>query len=494
MKLAHLAILGLLLQVSPGAGQAPDPVASVRDRIRALVAGGTVPSMAVAVVRRGVIVWEEGFGWADVEKRVPATPRTVYTLASVGKSITATAVMLLAQRGALRLDDPARRYLRSHGRATGGERRATIRQLLTMRGGVPHMWRHHWRDETAAPASNADVVSAFGGEFLPPGTVYHYSNLSYGVLQEVAEEASGRDFGAFVDAELFEPLGMRGAALRAPREVVAGDARSYAPGGTQALPYWYSDPAAGAGYRASAHDLALFAMLHLKEPGQPRPAGLTDAAIDELHRPAPGFPYGCGWASIEDESGIGTLISNGGIVGSTSIVKLVPSERLAVVCLTNVATEDRITDTIADEIVATYVPGYRKVMRIPAGVEPVPFAGDSGSAGIWKGTVQTGRERIAFSLEIARDGRLVLTLAGRPAVPAGSAEIDNGLLVGRFEAMLPATALGDEPHRLEMFVRIEGVRLRGYVMAQSTGERPRFGLPFRVVGKRMQTIPAVRRK
>lgn len=489
MKIIHFFVATLLLQGTPAGTPvpplpAPSPVDAVRARINALVAEKRVPSMAVAVVRHGKIVWEEGFGWADVEKRIPATPETVYTLASVGKSITATAVMVLAVRGAVRLDDPVRKHLRPRGQRTGGDRRATVRQLLTMRGGVGHMWRHHWLDDAGPVPSNAEVVDTFGAECLPPGKGYHYSNLSYGVLQEVVESVSRKPFAEFLAAEIFGPLGMTGASLRAPRELGPNDARSYEAGGVKALPYWYSDPVAGAGYRASVHDLAKFAMLHLKEPDARRPAGLTDAAIDELHRPAPGFPYGCGWAAIDDESGIGTLISNGGIVGSTSMLKLVPSERLAVVCLTNVATEDRITDTIADEIIAAYVPGFRKSMRIPAGIEPVPYTGDPERAGVWKGTVRSINRQVPLSLSVGQDGKLMLSIDGKAAVPAGSAEVDNGLLVGRFEAMLPAGFTNGDPHRLEMFVSIERDRMRGYLMAQSTGPRPRFGLPFRVEARR----------
>lgn len=489
MKIFHVFVAFLLLQGTPAGTPAPlpppqSPVDAVRARINALVAEKKVPSMAVAVVHRGKIVWEEGFGWADVEKRIPATPETVYTLASVGKSITATAVMVLAARGALRLDDPVTKHVRPRGRRTGGDRRATIRQLLTMRGGVGHMWWHHWLDDTGPVPTNAEVVDAFGAECLPPGANYHYSNLSYGLLQEVVESVSRKPFAEFLAAEVFGPLGMEGASLRAPRDLGPNDARSYEAGGGKVLPYWYSDPLAGAGYRASVHDLAKFAMLHLKEAGGARPAGITDAAIDELHRPAPGFPYGCGWASIEDESGRWTLISNGGIVGSTSMLKLVPSEQLAVVCLTNVATEDRITDTIADEIIAAYVPKYRKSMKIPGGVEPVPFAGDAERAGTWKGTVISADRRAPFSLIVGRDGKLTLSIDGKAAVAAGSAEIDNGLLVGRFEAMLPAAFTKGEAHRLEMFVSIERDRMRGYLMAQSTGPRPRFGLPFRVEARR----------
>ncbi len=196
MTIHLLLVASLLLQGVPTGvpampASAPSSLDAVRVRINALITEREVPSMAVAVVHRGKIVWEEGFGWADVQNRIPATSQTVFTLASVGKSITATAVMVLAARGALRLDDPVRKHLGPRGRMPGGDRRATIRQLLTMRGGVGHMWRHNWLDEAGPIPSNADVVETFGAECLPPGMEYHYSNLSYGVLQEVVESARG---------------------------------------------------------------------------------------------------------------------------------------------------------------------------------------------------------------------------------------------------------------------------------------------------------------
>src|SRR5690554_3617436 len=70
-----------------------------------------VPSITVAVAQRGEIVWEESFGWADIEKKIPTTPHTPYSLASISKPITATALMVLVERGAIDLDKPIDDYL-----------------------------------------------------------------------------------------------------------------------------------------------------------------------------------------------------------------------------------------------------------------------------------------------------------------------------------------------------------------------------------------------
>ncbi|MBI4540192.1 MAG: beta-lactamase family protein [Gemmatimonadetes bacterium] len=77
-----------------------------------------LPSVAVAVAKDGEILWEEGFGWADLEHRIPVTPNAPHSLASISKPMTATAIMELAQEDRLELDRPANDYLGS-GKLTG---------------------------------------------------------------------------------------------------------------------------------------------------------------------------------------------------------------------------------------------------------------------------------------------------------------------------------------------------------------------------------------
>src|SRR5438477_12314094 len=78
----------------------------IRELIRTRLVEQSLPSLAVAVAQNGAIVWEEGFGWADRENRVPATEHTMYSLASISKPITATGLMVLEERGKLELDRP----------------------------------------------------------------------------------------------------------------------------------------------------------------------------------------------------------------------------------------------------------------------------------------------------------------------------------------------------------------------------------------------------
>src|SRR6266702_1324940 len=90
---------------------APPALAAVRVECQQLVAGGKMPSLAIAVAQNGRVVWHEAFGKADIENNRDATVDTMYTLASTGKSITGTAIAILAERGLIDLDSPAQRYL-----------------------------------------------------------------------------------------------------------------------------------------------------------------------------------------------------------------------------------------------------------------------------------------------------------------------------------------------------------------------------------------------
>src|SRR5947209_8642796 len=84
---------------------------AIRELIRSRLVEQSLPSLAVAVAQNGAILWEEGFGWANRENRMPATEHTMYSLASISKPITATGLMVLKEREKLELDRPINEYL-----------------------------------------------------------------------------------------------------------------------------------------------------------------------------------------------------------------------------------------------------------------------------------------------------------------------------------------------------------------------------------------------
>jgi CubicO group peptidase (beta-lactamase class C family) len=111
---------------------------AIRKQLRAHVGRDDVPGLAIAVSKSGKVLWEEGFGWADRERHVRPTPTTPFYIASVTKSITATAVLHLAELGKLHLDDPVNKYLgaaKVHSPVWNSSD-ATIRRVMSQTSGL----------------------------------------------------------------------------------------------------------------------------------------------------------------------------------------------------------------------------------------------------------------------------------------------------------------------------------------------------------------------
>jgi CubicO group peptidase (beta-lactamase class C family) len=106
-----LALLAGAPSMLPAQPRPADRFETVRSLIREAMEEHRLPAVAVAVAKDGRILWEEGLGWADLERRIPATPQTMFSLASISKPITATAILRLAEQGQLNLDRPANDYL-----------------------------------------------------------------------------------------------------------------------------------------------------------------------------------------------------------------------------------------------------------------------------------------------------------------------------------------------------------------------------------------------
>jgi CubicO group peptidase (beta-lactamase class C family) len=168
----------------------------------------SVPGVAYGVVRNGVLVHAGGLGVASVDGTTPGAD-TVFRIASMTKSFTALAVLLLRDEGALRLDDPLAAYLPVA--AVLDERDGpplTLRDLLTMGAGLAT--DDPWGDrQESLPIADFDALVAGGlSACWPNRTAFEYSNTSYALLGRVIEQVSGVDFPIFVRERLCVPLGM----------------------------------------------------------------------------------------------------------------------------------------------------------------------------------------------------------------------------------------------------------------------------------------------
>jgi serine beta-lactamase-like protein LACTB len=206
----RLALVALMI---PRAGATQEvaraiDTASIARAVGAWMEKHRAPALSVAIALDGRPAWSAGFGFADPAKRLVATSQTSYRLASVTKSITATAVMMLAEKGTLDLDAPIQTYCPAYPPKRWP---ITARLLLAHLAGV----RHHSVAEAMRPSTRRYESVTAALEYFkhddlqaPPGTKYNYSSLGYTILGCAIEGASGTSYASFVREHVFAPAGM----------------------------------------------------------------------------------------------------------------------------------------------------------------------------------------------------------------------------------------------------------------------------------------------
>lgn len=194
---------------SPTAAQSLDPVLARRidAAVRRVLDMDHAPSAAIAIVRDGHLVYAAAYGQAQLSPAIPATPQTRYQLASLSKSLTAQALLLLEQDGTLSLDDHVSRWIPG---LSGGDT-VTIRELLQHTAGYPdHYPQTYPAGPRTQPTTPDQIIAEWGRHTLlfEPGTRFRYSNLNYVIAGRIAEKAAGEPLFAFLQRRVLTPLGM----------------------------------------------------------------------------------------------------------------------------------------------------------------------------------------------------------------------------------------------------------------------------------------------
>jgi CubicO group peptidase (beta-lactamase class C family) len=459
---------------------AADPrLSEIRTEIAERVAKGEFPSLSVGVIQNGVVLWEESFGWANRAARREATPHTAYGLASLGKSIAATATLTLVDAGRLSLDTSAASYLGANTlRLYEGSAAPTIRQLLKMTSGVPHGGLAFNSAADAEDYRRRDFLARRAIIVFPPGEVFHYSNMSIGILEPLVERVNGKTYSAFVAAHVFHPLGM-GDAYVGERFGSRRQAVQYSVAGTELRTY--SVPQSSLATYASVDDLVKFGAFHAKTPLAGQRRILSDRTLDEMHhsRSSPSARIALGIASLDLDDGRLWLLSDGQAGGMQSIISIVPSAGIAVVCLANVTGGQmmefalRITDSL--------VPGFLEaaIKRVERAEMEIgqPYKFTPAIAGDWTGTIRAEMREIPIVLTFQNDGNIQVEFDGAQKAPLGNPRYEDGLLIGTFTGALPLEEASQEPHPIELGLRLVGTRMYGIAAAQFSNERGAFTLP-----------------
>ena len=329
-----------LCAASPFHATAQDPASLERraDSLFARHAIGLVPGVAVAVVRHDSVIFRKGYGYADLEHRIPITPASVFDAASVSKQFTGLAVSMLIEQGRIRLDDDVRKYIPE---MYAFDPPITIGHLLHHTSGL-----RDWPGAlTLAGWNSGDVISfeqilrlAYAQRTLnfAPGAEHTYSNTNYNLLAEIVARVSGKMFRAFTDDNIFRPLGMSSTHFRTRLgDVIPNRSWSYARG-TDSV--WSLVPngllaQGSSSLFTTADDLAKWivnygtytvggqaAVEHMLAPGR-----LNDGSAVK-------YAFG---VVVDTWRGIPMITHNGGWAGYSSFTVYFPKQHNGVVLLSN---------------------------------------------------------------------------------------------------------------------------------------------------------------
>ena len=300
--------------------------------------------MSVAVRHAGRIVFSEGFGMADLESGVPATPETRYPVASVTKAFTGVAVLAAAARGVLDLDAPVQKYVVDFPRKPGPD--ITPRLLAAHLAGI-----RHWASERT-PALYArhiddvrDILPLFAADSLvvPPATRYSYSSHGYNLLGAALQSASGVRFQDVVMRDIMRPLAMTSTQFDDVRRITPHRARKYSFYDLETyvdltepvrVPDWdYSHNMAGGNIISTAEDLTRFG------DALTRPGLLSAPSLALLYRrPRVGAvesPMSFGWFVTDTAGSPRRIHINGSNAGVQAGLFVFPDERLVIALLSN---------------------------------------------------------------------------------------------------------------------------------------------------------------
>ena len=482
IRFAVTAALCLCFAVALLSGQTaivPNPKFNdVKATILDAVTSGRIPSMSVAVAKGGQVIWEESFGLANREKMIPATPHTMYSMASISKPISTTGLMILVEQGKVDLKAQVNSYiapaqLTAH---EGSSSDATVTHILNHTSGMPVHYTVFYQDEPLLQApSYPESIRRYGILVHPPGAAYQYSNFAFGLVGYIIEKASGKAYRDFMKNEVFLPLGMTHTCIDVEPALEEYAAIRY-DGRGRAVPFYTSDHPGASQVYSSAHDLIRFGLFHLKhtQPGQKQI--LTPATIDLMKQDSDPNPendrYGLGWLLRKNEHGYDVAWHTGSMNGTNTMIKFVPSADIAVVALINTASDLR--QKIPNDIIGVLLPDFGtkwKAERDKPTERPGSFKPAAELLGDWTGELKTYDETVPVTLQIQPDGDVHVRIGTQMETLLNRPRFEGGYLSGSSYGTIPSGDARAHPHNISYRLLLSGTRLSGYVSTEFTGGR-----------------------
>jgi CubicO group peptidase (beta-lactamase class C family) len=309
-----------------------------------------LPGIAVSIVKDQNIIWSKGYGYANIEKKIPMEPQTICSICSISKLFTSIAIMQLVEEGKLRLDDSINAVLPGYDLqqqyAESGP--ITIRSLLTHSSGLPRESEFpYWSAPDFRFPTEKQVVSKLGTQktLYPASTYFQYSNLGMTLLGEVLEHVSGLPYDQYIETHVLKPLGLTSTHPFLPeaswgKSMAIGYGSIHRDGHRDQMPFFQANgitPAAG--FSSNTEDLARFASWQFRLLEKGGKEVLKSSTLRDMQRvqfldPDWKTAYGLGFG-LRDFNGISLVGHGGSCPGYLSSLTLDPKDKMAVIVMVN---------------------------------------------------------------------------------------------------------------------------------------------------------------
>jgi CubicO group peptidase (beta-lactamase class C family) len=287
---------------------------------------------SVLVARGDQVLFSKGYGSANLEWGIPDTPATKFRLGSITKQFTAASILLLEERGKLKVEDPVKKYLPD---APAAWDKMTIFNVLTHTAGIPNFTSFPEYPKLEPFAITPEkLVALFRDKPLEfaPGEKWNYSNSGYVLLGYLIEKLSGESYEKFVQENIFTPLGMKDSGYDSNSAVIGRRAAGYAPGPNGPVNAGFvhmSIPFAAGALYSTTEDLLKW------EQGLFGGKLLSAASLQKMTTPFKSdYAFGL---QVHTVNGHKVIDHNGGIEGFNTMLAYYPEDKLTVVALANLA-------------------------------------------------------------------------------------------------------------------------------------------------------------
>jgi CubicO group peptidase (beta-lactamase class C family) len=287
---------------------------------------------SVLVARGDQVLFSKGYGSANLEWQIPDTPATKFRLGSITKQFTAASILLLEERGKLKVEDPVKKYLPD---APAAWDKMTIFHVLTHTAGIPIFTSFaDYQPTEALPTTPEKLVARFRDKPLEfePGEKWNYSNSGYVLLGYLIEKISDESYEKFVQENIFTPLGMKDSGYDSNSAVIARRAAGYAPSPNGPLNAGFvhmSIPFAAGALYSTTEDMLRW------EQGLFGGKVLSPASLKKMTTPFKSdYAFGL---QVHTVNGHKVIDHSGGIEGFSTMLAYYPEDKLTLVALANLA-------------------------------------------------------------------------------------------------------------------------------------------------------------